>query len=121
MLHYLKDSKLWESWYIPYYGSCRIYIINRSTAHYAAPRIGSGAVSGLRLGSLGFGFREVSGMHSILPQGSAGVSEKLRIDTSKELDETSHIVGDEITSVSRLRFRVHRASLPLPVRLTPKP
>ena len=23
-----KDPKLWELWYIPYYGSCRIYIIN---------------------------------------------------------------------------------------------
>ena len=28
ILHYLKDPKLWELWYIPYYGSCRIYIIN---------------------------------------------------------------------------------------------
>ena len=26
---YLKDPKLWELWYIPYYGSCRIHIINR--------------------------------------------------------------------------------------------
>ena len=24
ILHYLKDPKLWELWYIPYYGSCRI-------------------------------------------------------------------------------------------------
>ena len=29
ILHYLKDPKLWELWYIPYYGKCRIYIINR--------------------------------------------------------------------------------------------
>ena len=28
ILPYLKDPKLWESWYIPYYGSGRIYIIN---------------------------------------------------------------------------------------------
>ena len=28
-LHYLKDPKLWELWYIPQYGSCRVYIINR--------------------------------------------------------------------------------------------
>ena len=27
--HDLKDPKLWDLWYIPYYGSCRIYIINR--------------------------------------------------------------------------------------------
>ena len=24
ILHYLKDPRLWELWYIPYYGSCRI-------------------------------------------------------------------------------------------------
>ena len=29
ILHDLKDSKLWELWYIPYYGSCRILSINR--------------------------------------------------------------------------------------------
>ena len=29
ILHYLKDPKLWELWYIPYYGLCRIYVINR--------------------------------------------------------------------------------------------
>ena len=29
ILHYLKDPKLWELWYIPYCGSCRISIINR--------------------------------------------------------------------------------------------
>ena len=28
ILHYLKDPKLWELWYIPYYGHCTIYIIN---------------------------------------------------------------------------------------------
>ena len=26
ILDYLKDPKLWELWYIPDYGSCRIYI-----------------------------------------------------------------------------------------------
>ena len=26
ILHYLKDPKLWELWYIPCYGSCRIHI-----------------------------------------------------------------------------------------------
>ena len=31
---YLKDPKLWEFWYIPYYGSCRIYIINRNPGLY---------------------------------------------------------------------------------------
>ena len=30
ILHYLKDPKLWELWYIPYYGSCRILSINRN-------------------------------------------------------------------------------------------
>ena len=29
ILHYLKDPKLWELWYIPYYGSSRILSINR--------------------------------------------------------------------------------------------
>ena len=29
ILHYLKDPKLWELWYIPNSGQCRIYIINR--------------------------------------------------------------------------------------------
>ena len=31
ILHTLKDPKLWELWYIPYYGQCRIYIINSSS------------------------------------------------------------------------------------------
>ena len=31
ILHYLKYPKLWELWYIPYYGSCRILSINRSS------------------------------------------------------------------------------------------
>ena len=30
ILHDLKDSKLWELYYIPYNGSCRILSINRS-------------------------------------------------------------------------------------------
>ena len=29
ILHYFKDPKLLELWYIPYYGLCRMYIINR--------------------------------------------------------------------------------------------
>ena len=29
ILHDPKDPKLWELWYIPYYGSCRIMSINR--------------------------------------------------------------------------------------------
>ena len=28
ILHYFKYPKLWELWYIPYYGSCRILSIN---------------------------------------------------------------------------------------------
>ena len=31
ILHDPKDPKLWELWYIPYYGSCRILSINRSS------------------------------------------------------------------------------------------
>ena len=31
ILHYLKDPKLWELWYIPYYGYCRMYTINCNT------------------------------------------------------------------------------------------
>ena len=30
ILHDPKDPKLWEIWYIPYYGSCRILSISRS-------------------------------------------------------------------------------------------
>ena len=30
ILHDPKDPKLWELWYIPYYGSCRILSINRT-------------------------------------------------------------------------------------------
>ena len=32
ILHYLKDPKLWELWYVPYYGNGhgRIYTINRT-------------------------------------------------------------------------------------------
>ena len=31
ILHGPKDPKLWELWYIPYYGSCRILSFNRMT------------------------------------------------------------------------------------------
>ena len=31
ILHDPKDPKLWELWYIPYYGSCRILSISRRT------------------------------------------------------------------------------------------
>ena len=31
ILHDPKDPKLWELWYIPYYGSCRILSINRTS------------------------------------------------------------------------------------------
>ena len=30
---YLKDPKLWELWYIPDSGSCRMSIISRSSRH----------------------------------------------------------------------------------------
>ena len=40
ILHYLKDPELWELWYIPYYGICRIYIINReSKASFRAVKV----------------------------------------------------------------------------------
>ena len=34
ILHDPKDPKLWELWYIPYYGSCRILSINRFNELY---------------------------------------------------------------------------------------
>ena len=37
ILHDPKDPKLWELWYIPYYGSCRIMSINRINP-YPDPR-----------------------------------------------------------------------------------
>ena len=40
ILHYLKDPKLWELRYIPYYGSCRILSISRkgsSKGHLGSP------------------------------------------------------------------------------------
>ena len=47
--------ELWESWHIPYYGSCRIYIINRSIAMYIFRSLQK---SGARLWPLGSGARE---------------------------------------------------------------
>ena len=35
ILHYPKDPKLWELWDIPYYGSCRILIINRRNTSFS--------------------------------------------------------------------------------------
>ena len=32
ILHDPKDPKLWELWYIPFYGSCRILSISRTAA-----------------------------------------------------------------------------------------
>ena len=34
ILHYLKDPRLWELRYMPSYGSCTIYIINRISVGY---------------------------------------------------------------------------------------
>ena len=34
ILHDPKDPKLWDLWYIPYYGSCRILSINRIRTIY---------------------------------------------------------------------------------------
>ena len=33
ILHDPKDPKLWELWYIPYYGSCRILSISREDSY----------------------------------------------------------------------------------------
>ena len=38
ILHDPKDPKLWELWYIPYNGSCRILSINRKVYCIKAPR-----------------------------------------------------------------------------------
>ena len=37
ILHYLQDPKLGELWTIPYYGYCRIYIINRIKSRSIVP------------------------------------------------------------------------------------
>ena len=78
ILHYLKDPKLWELWYIPSYGSCRILSINRSTYFGLFGALGIGLEStspgffwglggvgfrGLGFGGLGFGgwgFRDLA-------------------------------------------------------------
>ena len=46
ILHDPTDPKLWELWYIPYYGSCRILSINRSSCKqgYTASEAGLPAV-----------------------------------------------------------------------------
>ena len=41
ILHDPKDPKLWELWYIPYYGSCRILSINRNERRSVCPIKGS--------------------------------------------------------------------------------
>ena len=67
-LLYIYPALLWELWYIPYYGLCRICIINRSssgqaagadsTESYAGPGpLLQGERSYLRLGFRGLGFR----------------------------------------------------------------
>ena len=40
ILHDPKDPKLWELWYIPYYGSCRILSINRRIIGLRFRRLG---------------------------------------------------------------------------------
>ena len=37
ILHHLNDPKPRELWYIPYYGSCRIYIIFRVMSLFLGP------------------------------------------------------------------------------------
>ena len=32
ILHYLKGPTLWELWYTPHHGKCRMYIINRTSS-----------------------------------------------------------------------------------------
>ena len=39
ILHDLKDPRLWELWYIPYFGSCRILAINRTVLCHLHRRI----------------------------------------------------------------------------------
>ena len=58
ILHDLKDSKLWEIWYIPYNGCCRILSINSTI--YGASRLGFHHV-GLRT-ALGFYSRYYKGL-----------------------------------------------------------
>ena len=48
ILHYLKDPKLWELWYIPYYGSCRILSINRRCSRLVGVELQVWIFSGLK-------------------------------------------------------------------------
>ena len=41
ILHYLKVPELWELWYVPYFGQCRVYIIIRSLQTSEVPGAGS--------------------------------------------------------------------------------
>ena len=43
ILHDPKDPKLWELWYIPYYGSCRILSISRIKGLYGIQLLPSSA------------------------------------------------------------------------------
>ena len=43
ILHYLKDPKLWELWYSPCYGACRIYEINRSIVNIVGSTVLEGS------------------------------------------------------------------------------
>ena len=56
ILHYLKDPKLWELWYIPYYGSCRILSINRRALKYVFLGFVECRVLGSSVGVVGLGF-----------------------------------------------------------------
>ena len=52
ILHYLKDPKLWELWYIPYYGYGRICIIHRSQSPTLDLR---GSLAALKVQFLSYG------------------------------------------------------------------
>ena len=71
ILHHLKDPKLWELWYSPYYGvKCRIYIINRSWASYpGSSRAQTPQKGPPPLDRLGF-FEGRRTLHAIFGQGS---------------------------------------------------
>ena len=71
ILHDLKGLKLWELWYIPYYGQCRTYIINRRSfcVHGSSPKADAGCTSESGLKSFGVRVQGLMGLRAVLALG----------------------------------------------------
>ena len=65
ILHDPKDSKLWELWYIPYNGECRILSIN-SSSYNCTPFLHSLLTKGKKL-EAGFWLRKLVGANDCIP------------------------------------------------------